>query len=480
MEYKSSNIAYTKANDQETQRVIYIKETSLIFQIIDYTKISGVDKSVAYFEGDFNIVYNNGTGYNESILIESCQLGKNIDMKYQEYFNQNNKFTPILGDLYCLNLNSNILSLFYQPNIGSSSLNIHIVMNKSSIYAPEQLLTLILSENDLINHNNKENPITKNYIFQFIGGYSSYEYSTINFNFQYIKYESDDGLFFENRKLFNGISFSDIVSFRNIQKDYNLEENFKKYNHSRIGTISFSINMSNYDHYKRTYQKMQSLLAEIMSVISLFFEIGRQVIDILIRKKMSINILDNIINNNKKIKLQNKIIKIDKSFTSIKKNNISSSDRKDIFPKIIDKTNNINHLENNNRLKLVHIKRNNELMNYTKIYLAFSNNTDKLKKINYFNIIKSYFCFKDEKSKIINLFHNIVNEDMSVEKIMERFYKFENAYIYFSNKQKKKKKYKEKNEKVLKDCDDSKIRAKTENLKNNCKYKENIQTLENN
>ena len=371
------------------------------------------------------------------ILIESCQLWKNIDMKYHEYFNQNNKFTLIFGDLYCLNLNSNILSLFYQPNIGSSSLNIHIVINNSSIYAPEQLQTLILSENDLINHNNKENPITKNYIFQFIGGYSSYEYSTINFNFQYIKYESDDGLFFENRKLFNGISFSDIVSFRNIQKDYNLEENFKKYNHSRIGTISFSINMSNYDHYKRTYQKMQSLLAEIMSVISLFFEIGRQVTGILIRKKMSINIIDNIINNNKEIKLQNKIIKIDKSFTSNIKNNISSSDRKDIFPEIIDKTNNINHLENNNRLKLVHIKRNNELMNYTKIYLAFSNNADKLKKINYFNIIKSYFCFKDEKSKIINLFHNIVNEDMSVEKIMERFYKFENAYIYFSNKAKK-------------------------------------------
>ena len=65
LKYKSSNIVYTKANDQETQRVIYIKETSLIFQLIDYTKISGVDKSVAYFEGDFNIIYNNGTTYNE-------------------------------------------------------------------------------------------------------------------------------------------------------------------------------------------------------------------------------------------------------------------------------------------------------------------------------------------------------------------------------------------------------------------------------
>ena len=42
-----------------------------------------------------------------------------------------------------------------------------------------------------------------------------------------------------------------------------------------IGDIEISLNKSNYDNYKRTYQRLQSLLAEIMSVISLLFEIGR-------------------------------------------------------------------------------------------------------------------------------------------------------------------------------------------------------------
>ena len=48
------------------------------------------------------------------------------------------------------------------------------------------------------------------------------------------------------------------------------------------------MNKSNYDNYKRTYKKFQSLLAEIMSVISLLFEIGGQISSIFCEKNMSI------------------------------------------------------------------------------------------------------------------------------------------------------------------------------------------------
>ena len=56
---------------------------------------------------------------------------------------------------------------------------------------------------------------------------------------------------------------------------YNIEKQLKENNRANIGNIDFSLNKSNYDNYKRTYQRLQSLLAEIMSVISLVFEIGR-------------------------------------------------------------------------------------------------------------------------------------------------------------------------------------------------------------
>jgi len=52
-----------------------------------------------------------------------------------------------------------------------------------------------------------------------------------------------------------------------------------------IGTIEFGINKSNFDNYKRSYQRLQSLLAEIISVINLLFEVGRQISNILGGKK---------------------------------------------------------------------------------------------------------------------------------------------------------------------------------------------------
>ena len=62
-------------------------------------------------------------------------------------------------------------------------------------------------------------------------------------------------------------------------------------------------------------------------------------------------------------------------------------------------------------------------------------NNDLIKKINYFHILKSYFCFSDNKTKLINLYHNIIKEDMSVEKILERFYNLDNIFQYFNKEE---------------------------------------------
>ena len=325
--YENPNIAYTKANDKNTKREIYIKDAPLLFQLVDSTTMMGVDKSVGFFEGEYIVIYDNGSLLYDSISIENCQIGKNINLKDEEYFKDKYKFERNLEDFYCINTKSDNLALFYHPNIGSSSINLHIILNNNT-YIPEKLMTLIVSESDLIDHNNRDNPISKNYIYQFIGGFNSLEYSKINFNFQYVKYESDDGLFFKDEKLLNGMSFSDMSYYRNILENYNLENNFKKYNNSKIGTITFAINKSNYDNYKRNYPKVQSLLAEVMSVVSLLFEIGRQIANILFKKKMSNDIINNLINNGKKIDLIYKNFKVDKLYNYNIKNSLNPSDRK--------------------------------------------------------------------------------------------------------------------------------------------------------
>ena len=48
------------------------------------------------------------------------------------------------------------------------------------------------------------------------------------------------------------------------------------------------------------------------------------------------------------------------------------------------------------------------------------------------------FCFNDKKTKLIDLCHNIVIEDISIERIFERFCNLEKAYHLLSDMKNKK------------------------------------------
>ncbi len=224
-----------------------------MFQLIDSTTYLSIDSSIAYYEGYFEIIYDNETIINENLEIEKCELGKNIDMKYKNYVEGKKKFGRKIEEIYCIGYKHNNLSLFYQPNIGYSSLNIFIVIKNHSYYTPEKIQSILVCENSFIDHSNKNNPINKNYLYEVTKNYNSFEYSTTDFNVQYVKYESDDGLFFKSNKLFNGISFSDATYYKNINENYNLKEDLIKYNKSTIGVIKFLLNKSYYDNYKRVY-----------------------------------------------------------------------------------------------------------------------------------------------------------------------------------------------------------------------------------
>ena len=162
------------------------------------------------------------------------------------------------------------------------------------------------------------------------------------------------------------MSFLNMNYFKN--KRYN-EGNF-----SKIGSIKIEFNKSNYDYYRRTYKKLQALLAEIMSIVSLALEIGNQIVSFLNEKKMSIDIiriLFNVENKNKK----NKFSKIHAS-ERVKLN--------------IEKTNNSFQLSENKFNLNVTTENLNE---------NYEDKKEKiLKKINIFNIIKIFFCngYKDK------------------------------------------------------------------------------------
>ena len=434
LKYDNPFIVYSKINDEETERNIFLNETPLMFQIVNLS-IEKIEESIAYFEADYVEVYDNGTVYGTLLTIEKCKLGKNIDSKYQDLFYKKSSYGRNIEEFYCFGKSNENISLFYNPHIGFSFINLHIIIKKNNDYTPEKLYILIISESDLILHNNKLKPISKNYIFQTIAGFNSLEYTNINYNFQYVKYETDDGLFYPSYKNENGMSFSDMIYFRNMIDSYNLNNNLEKSNSSRIGTIIFGINKSNFDNYKRSYKRIQSLLADVMSVVSLFFEIGRQIINFLCEKRMTGDIVSNLLQKNKKNLISQQNNDINKLFKNKEKSVISSSERKNIKKELIGKTSNTDNKSYNDEIGLNKSISNN---NNGKLIKKINLKTKIINKINYFNIIKSYFCFKDNKSELINLCYDIIIEDMSIERILKRIYDLENLYNFFSSEEKEK------------------------------------------
>ena len=238
--------------------------------------------------------------------------------------------------------------------------------------------------------------------------------------------------YFKIQELY-GMSFSDINSYRYKQNNLEIAKNFEEFKDSMIGIIGFGINKSNFDNYKRSYQKLQSLLAEIMSVINLLLEIGRQMSNILCNKKMSLKIIEYLINKNS---LHSK-----KIINKIKLNNNKSNESsiRKVESEIFSNSN--KNLENSISNKKVKMELNNNKISKNNDFDKKSDKIKIFKKINYLHILKSFLCFKDKKSQFINYCDNIIRQDISVERMLEKFYNIEKLYYYLSNKDKRKIKY---------------------------------------
>ena len=404
------NVVYSKSNDNNKERKINLKEVLLMFQILDYNTMKKVNESIAYFESINVAIYDNAKVNFYPIEVKACKPGENLNVKYENYLKH--KFDELaevqvqedknIKDFYCINTQNIDLSLFYEPNVGYSYLDLNLILKNQSLYRPEDISIMFIYENNLINHDNKKSPISVGISSQILQTFSSEEFYITNFNFQYLKYETDDGLFFEDLKYLNGISFFDMTYLINNQEKYNLENDLIKYNSSKFATFRFALNKSNYDFYRRSYKKIQTLLAEIMSIVSLLFEIGRQILSFLNEKKMSLDIIRTLFN-------------IEKKSRKYKFNNFD--DRIKIVP---EKMNNSSNLSEKNSIYIKpSISINEQPENKTEIIL---------KKINVFHIIKNFFCCNNPKGKLISLCHEIIQNDMCVETILERFYNLGRIY----------------------------------------------------
>ena len=466
--YENPMISYTKGNDKSVKREIPLKDTFLMFQLIDSTSIKHIDESIAYFESAYTTIYDNGNIESGPLKIEKCELGKNIDLKFKDFIVGKSNFDRSVEDFYCFSPNNENLSLFYYPDVAYHMIELHIILKNNTYYKPEKIQSLIVSQNSLIDHINKSNPLSHSYQFHSTPSFSSFQLTTIKYNFQFIKYESDDGFYFKNLKNFIGISFSDMTFVNSYKDDYDIEKHLKEDNKVNIGDIEFTLNISNYDNYKRTYQRFQSLLAEIMSVISLIFEIGRQVSSFLCEKNMSKDIIETLINKDKDHLLRVQSYKINKLFkTSENNNNATSIGKNNTQYESVDMIN--NKLENSERIDKtkLNISKNDVAYKYDKIKQIRINN-NHIDKVNYYHILKSYFCFKDKKTEMINLCNDIITEGMSIERVLEKFYNLEKFCNHYSGIKKEKLKINKTRKKLIKDIDDTNLNdLKNEKISSN-------------
>ena len=421
-DYDSPIVSYSKVNDKSTNRSINLKKTLLIFQMIDSTNFELIDNSKVYFTAKYTIIYDDGL-YNEFTLdVEPCEPGKNFNIKFKNNVESTYSFDRHIKDFYCLNLENNDINLFYQPNIGYSNIKLYINIREGNNINPDKMQTLIVNENSLIDHNNKDEPLGGDFPYYFTSAYSSDEYTEIYYNFQYIKYASDDGFFSKNINDLIGIYFSDMYFIRKKKHNNNLNE---------IGVIIFGMNKSNYDYYQRTYKRLQTLLAEIMSTLNLILEIWRIIMNFLSDKKMSCRIIRSLMNKGKNkdlTKIKDDINKLSKSQENNKMNSLGSIHSKvNKSWNIINKQEMTKSTDTNSFIDNDNTDNNNIIM-HNKVFTS----------INYFHIIKSYLGTRDKRTKLINHCHKIINNDLCIENILQRFYYNETVNNYLLNKNYKK------------------------------------------
>ena len=172
------------------------------------------------------------------------------------------------------------------------------------------------------------------------------------------------------------------------------------------------MNGANYEYYQRKYMKFQAFIADVSSLINLIISICKILSEFLLYKKMNKDIMKNILS------LNGNNIPREKQFHKIMLNNCETLkyEKKEVKNKINESSKD-EGLSNEMKLKIIPEKENND----EKIFKV-------MKKLNVLNIIKSFFCCKDKKVKLINLCTDIIEKDICIERILKRQYLIENEF----------------------------------------------------
>ena len=403
--HQNPKVEYYKNNDLETNKTFLISNSLLMFH---YIFICMENYSLTH---DILVTEYIPAGLEyEELILEPCELGKNIDLKYKDVIETFEKIETWKLDQYlCINYNNTNFTLYSHPLLPREKENFLNIKIKSD--CEDYILNFkLVTENDFIDHDQKDNPIVPFYK-KIDFSLKNNEKKILTHNYQYIKYESNEGFLFDDKKIINGIGITNTNEF----DSNDLSDS--------IISIYFKMNSANYDCYKRSYQKFQSFLADVMSVINLLITISQIITEFILSKKMNKDIIRNIITSNP---IKDKNVEKEKysNFNKIHDNfnnemNIKSLDKAIIKNKVMESPKTIFSIDT-------------EINNYKKDKITIENEDEKIisviKDLNLIYIIKSFFCFQDKKVKLINMCNDIINKEICIERVLKRLYILQSIY----------------------------------------------------
>ena len=104
-------IDYHKNNDFLTNKIIKISDSFIMFKVSDIYNNDGL--SNLSFESHFILDDIDFI----PLIVESCEYGKNFNLKHKELFdNFLKKENELISQYYCINFNNKNISFFHSPN----------------------------------------------------------------------------------------------------------------------------------------------------------------------------------------------------------------------------------------------------------------------------------------------------------------------------------------------------------------------------
>ena len=400
---QTPNVNYYKLIDK-TNKTIYMNDIFIAFRFDVYNE-TNIEKNIQYF-----CYFENETDF-YFFPMEPCELGKNIDYKFKDLVENYNKNYPnyLINNYYCINYNNtNIVYPFNEKDRGTFE-----IYGSCSKNISENLYSKIsfVVESDLIDTKNKNKQISKDY---HIGNnfFSSINNSIdLSYEFQYIKYVTDNGLFFQKLNEINAIQFSRITHEFDKEKT-----NFEQFEVK----IELKINKMYFDYYYRSYEKIQSAITDILNIVNLIFTMGTKISFFILKKYMSKDII-------KKLMFENEIPKRENHKT-FHINKILSAEKK---IKENEEKNNINSENMLKRSNIIETNLSTKLTEKPKhgiTLLQIQKKEAIINKINYFDVVKSIVCCRYKNNELFEICNKIVHEDICIDNIIKRIYKLERLY----------------------------------------------------